>query len=104
MSEDRDDTPWLLRVWVALGGVLVVAFIAAALFGENGVVRHEKLRDELATIEAENARLAEANRRLDAQNRALTKDPAYQAHVVRDELGWVLADDLVLIFDEPARP
>lgn len=93
-----------LRLWVALGGVLVALFILAALFGENGVVRHEKLRDELSAIEAENARLAEANRRLAAQTRALAQDPAYQAHVVRDELGWVAADDVVLIFPDDKAP
>ena len=84
----------------ALGGLLVVAFIVASLFGADGVARHEQLRGELRELDAMNERLQRDNQRLEAETEALRTNPDYLEHVIRDELGWVADDEMVLIFDE----
>lgn len=98
MIESHQETPLVLRLFAVVGVVLVIAFIGSSLFGEGGVTRHEKLRDELITVKSLNAKLASENRRLDAEVEALERDERYIEHVIRDELGWVAADEVVLIF------
>ena len=34
-----------VRFWAIVNGAIVVLLVAAALFGEDGVVRHERLRE-----------------------------------------------------------
>ncbi len=95
----------LLRLSAFFGMTLVVGFIGAALFGPDGVRRHEQLGQELRDVKARNAQLDADNRRLAAEVKALGSDERYVEHVIRDELGWVAADDVVLIFPEtPAAP
>jgi cell division protein FtsB len=92
--------PRALRLWALVGGVLVAGFVGAALFGVGGVARHERLKEELSDLEARNQRLEAENRRLAQQVQALRHDERYLEHVIRDELGWVSADEMVVIFPE----
>lgn len=98
MSDSTPQTPRALRVVAAIGAVLVACFIGGALIGEGGVARHEKLREELRQVEAMNRDLARDNAKLDREVKALKSDEAYIEHVIRDELGWVAPDEMVLIF------
>lgn len=91
---------WLIRFWAFTGGALVLAFLGGALFGGDGVTRHEKLRKELDRINRLNSELSRSNRRLAVEAKALRHDPAYIEQVIRDELGWVKGDELVFIFPE----
>lgn len=83
-----------------LGSALVLGLIGSALFGDEGVSKHDKLRSELRNVQALNAELREENRRLRLEAEALRDNPAYIEHVIRDELGWVRSDELVFIFDQ----
>lgn len=93
-----------LRVWAVIGAVAVAGFVGAALFGERGVARHQRLRSELDELERLNAELSRENRRLRSEARALRSDPDYIEHVIRDELGWVRPDEVVLIFPRDGEP
>jgi cell division protein FtsB len=89
---------WLIKLWAMAGGLLVIALLGAALFGEDGVTRHEKLRAELDRVNELNARLAADNKRLATEARALRDDPGFIEATIRDELGWVRGDELIFIF------
>lgn len=91
---------WLIRFWAFTGGALVLALLGGALFGGDGVTRHEKLREELDRINGLNEKLSADNRRLAIEAKALRHDQSYIEHVIRDELGWVKSDELVFIFPE----
>lgn len=80
------------------GAGAVVWFVGAALFGADGVARHEKLEAELAHVAELNAAVASDNRRLAAEAKALRNDKRYLERVIRDELGWIRSDEVVLIF------
>lgn len=81
---------------------LSVLLAGAALLGDEGVVRHQKLRDELDTVRALNSSLVDENDALRTEAKALRTDPEYIESVIRDELGYVKKDELVFIF--PAEP
>src|SRR5687768_11834675 len=89
-----------LRLAVVASGVISLGLVSAALLGSRGVARHEKLRDELARVEQLNESIRTENHRLREQSRALASNPEYIESVIRDELGYVRADELVFIFPE----
>ena len=95
--------------WPALGSLIIVYFLGAAVAGENGVLAWGDYRRvkaersvELARLEAERAQLAHRSRLLDPRN----ADPDLAEELVRSELGLVRPDEVIIELDaEPAtRP
>jgi cell division protein FtsB len=93
----------VVRAAAFVAGVLSIALVGAALLGEHGVLRHEKLREELEHARSLNANLEAENRRLRAETEALKSDPDYVESVIRDELGWVRKDELIFLFKEKGK-
>jgi len=83
-----------------LGGIVSLALVLAALFGPEGVTRHEQLRDELDQIQFLSSNLRRENKLLMRQSQALRSNPEYIEAVIRDELGWVHKEELVYIFGD----
>lgn len=89
-----------LRVFAVVNGMLVIGLVSTGLFGPNGVVRHEKLEGELRDIEVLNVALRAETSALRAERDALSKDGRYLENVIREELGFVAADEMVFMFDK----
>lgn len=89
-----------LKFWAVVHGTLVAALVGSALFGGQGVVRREKLDEDLGEIRELNDELARQNQALKREIDALKSDDDYVEQVIKDEFGWVRADELVLIFPE----
>lgn len=87
--------PRWIRFWAIVNGALVVLLVGAALFGQDGVVRHERLAEELRQVHTLNEDLQRENQRLTQVAHALRYDSDYVEHVIRDELGWVRDDEIV---------
>ena len=95
--------------WPALGSLIIVYFLGAAVVGENGVFAWGDYRRakaernlQLTQLEAERARLAHRSRLLDPRS----ADPDLVEEMVRGELGLVRPDEVIITLDaEPAaRP
>ena len=87
---------WLHHLAIA-NAVIVLLLLGSALLSDNGIVRHERLSDELRRIEKINGDFAEKNANLREEVQSLRTDHTYVESVIRDELGWVRADEYVVI-------
>lgn len=92
--------PRWLRVWVVVNTGLVFLLVGGALFGSDGVVRHERLSEELNHVKELNADLERDNAQLKREVEALRHDPEHLELVIRDELGWVRSDEVIFIFPD----
>ena len=93
-------SPRWLKFWALSNGALVVGLVGAAVFGEGGVMHHEKLNDDLLHTREINAELEHQNALLRREIRALQTDDEHMESVIRDELGWVRSDEVVILFPE----
>jgi cell division protein FtsB len=93
---------WPIRTLVALSSGLVIVLVAVALFGTDGVARHEQLRSELQTMEQWNQKLSLENKNLRSDIDGLRNDRTYIESVIREELGFITKDDIVLILPKGA--
>lgn len=87
---------WLPRLW-AVSLLISIAIFAAALFGEDGVRRHEALRDNIQALNQQNRALKEENEQLHRRVRALSSDESYIQQTIRDRLGWVRENELLFV-------
>lgn len=81
-------------------GLLVFAVVCVPLriLSEDGLPRYRKLRDQLAKVSAENARLTRAIRARAEQVDALRRNPEAVERLARDELGMVRDGEIVFQF------
>lgn len=86
-----------LRYLAIVNGTIVFALLCSALLGDDGIARHERLSEELRRIKSINKDFTKTNARLRDEAKALRTDNAYVESVIRDELGWVRSDEIVVI-------
>ena len=95
-----------LRTRLTLGLPLLLLLVTVIgvptmIFGANGLPRHRRLRAQLASQLEENHRLASDLLRLRTELEAFQQDPRARERAVREELGWVRRDEIVV--EIPAR-
>ncbi len=93
-------SPRWLKFWAMINGALVVGLVGAAIFGNGGVIEQEKRGDDLIHTRDINADLERQNAQLRREIRALQSDDEYTENVIRDELGWVRPDEMIILFDQ----
>ena len=85
-----------------VGGVLaVVLVVGLGVYGWRGVVRLQQLREQLETLERDNATLRQQAARLTQTIDRLRNDPTYLEQIAREEQGMVRPGDTILKF--PSR-
>ena len=92
-----------LRLLAIVNGAIVFGLLCAALLGGDGISRHERLSEELRRIKSINNDFKEKNIRLREEANALRTDENYVESVIRDELGWVRSDEIVVIVPAEAQ-
>lgn len=93
-------------------GVYVVSLLVCALLGLNGLLLYaiffsshglqgyKKQNEQVREMEAKILTLKQQNQRLFEMIQALKTDPKAQERLVRQELGWVHENEVVLDFPE----
>lgn len=81
--------------------VVTVVSVPMMIFGANGLPRHRRLRAQLSAQLEENHRLATELLRIRSELEAFQRDPRARERAVREELGWVRRDEIIV--EIPAR-
>lgn len=84
--------------------VLVATLIAVPVMvlGANGMPRHRRLAAQLDAQQQENRRLARELLTLRAELDAFSNDPRARERAVRESIGWVRPDELIV--EVPTQP
>lgn len=99
-----DNSSSLFSTWLAfLSGCTVLILLGEGFFGENGVKQHRVLRRDLATLREQLEQAELKYQRLQAEERALREQPQYVEWVIRQELGWVRSEEIVLMLDSASE-
>lgn len=94
---------FILGVPLAVLAMTIVA-VPVMVLGSNGLPRHRRLRAQLEAQRQENVRLARQLLQLRAEFQAFTTDPRARERAVREELGWVRPDEVIVEVPTGALP
>lgn len=75
---------------------VTVISVPAMVFGPEGLPRHRRLRAQLEAQRQQNAELARDLARLREEHDAFLRDPRARERAVREELGWVRPDEVIV--------
>lgn len=98
MSPADTNTPDPSRRFPLWAIFLLLVVLAAALFGERGILRGVQANREKEALQAEVQRIEAVNQQLRKEIEALRSDRRYIEGVARRELGLVKEDELVYQF------
>lgn len=89
-------------IWLTLiPGVLLLAVLAAAVFGEKGILCAVRSNKEKEQLQQQVRTLELTNQDLRKEIESLRSDPRYLEAISRKELGMVREDELVYQFRSP---
>lgn len=91
------DTHPIRSALLLASGLLTLALVSKGLLTDPGVRQATELHAQLRALQSELAALHEQNRVLQAEVQSLKTDPEYVDWIIRQELGWVRADEFVLV-------
>lgn len=98
MSSAEVGAPESSRRFPLWASLLLLLVLAAALFGERGILRGVQANREKEALQAEVQRIEAVNLELRKEIEALRSDRRYIEGVARRELGLVKEDELVYQF------
>jgi cell division protein FtsB len=83
-----------------IGLILLLWYLA--LFGEKGLIKIVRLREERDRIIADVNRMQADNKRLQEEIRRLREDPRYLESLARRDLGLIKENEILFIFEGEA--
>ena len=90
----------IVRIALAVFGLLTVAMLLLAVFNEKGALQVHAQARKLSAIESEISRLDAENKKLAAEIQALRSDPTTIEKLAREELKLVRPGEVVLVTPE----
>jgi len=90
----------IVRIAVAVFGLLTVAMFVLAVFNEKGALQVQERAKKLDAIRTEIINLDTENKKLTAEIQALRSDPTTIEKLAREELKLVKPGEVVLVTPE----
>jgi cell division protein FtsB len=91
----------VLRLLVACLLALNIALVYAIFFSPRGLDGYRKQCEQVRELDAKIVKLRQDNQKLFEQIQALKNNPKAQEKLVRQELGWVKENEIVVEFPPP---
>lgn len=90
----------IVRIALAVFGLLTVAMLLLAVFNDKGALEVHAQAKKLATLESDITKLAADNKQLTSDIQALRGDPATIEKFAREELKLVKPGEIVIVTPE----
>jgi cell division protein FtsB len=90
----------IVRIALAVFGLLTVAMLLLAVFNEKGALQVQDQAKKLDVIESDIIRLDNENKKLTTEIQALRTDPTTIEKLAREELKLVKPGEVVLVTPE----
>ena len=87
-----------MRPRVVVVALALLLFVGLAIYGWQGIVRLRHMREQLLTLERDNAALRQQAERLTQVIDRLRNDPTYLERIAREERGMVRPGETILKF------
>jgi cell division protein FtsB len=95
---------WIFRAVAAAVLALTFGYLPYRIYARSGFAQYLRLRGDLTSVRALNARLKSENNRLSREVDALTSDTRWLERVGRAELGWVRPGEVILELEPERHP
>jgi cell division protein FtsB len=95
---------WIFRGVAAALLALTFGYLPYLIYTHSGFAHYLRLRTDLRSIQAQNARLRAENERLQREAEALVSDLRALERVARTELGWVRPGEVIFDLQPETRP
>lgn len=90
-----------VRLFVLCLLILVNATLCyKAVWGENGLINHGRLKEQQFAAEEECRQLDDANRALSREIRLLQTDNVYVERMIRERLHYLRDNEILYLFDD----
>jgi cell division protein FtsB len=83
-------------VILSSAAIFALAIVVHTFFAPDGWQQRQKVRDDLEQLENGNRQLETQIETLKQEVRALRTNPKYQERTIRNELGYVKKEDIIL--------
>ena len=90
-----------LKVLIALGVIVCLYILSSFVFGEMGLIKYYRMKNQYNALTAEIAKLKQDNVKLLGDVRALKNDPDRIEMIARDKLGLARPGEIVYYYGEP---
>jgi cell division protein FtsB len=90
----------IVRIALAVFGLLTVAMLLLAVFNDRGALQVHVRANKLTTIESEISKLDAENKQLGTEIQSLRSDPVAIEKLAREELKLVKPGEIVLVTPE----
>lgn len=104
VAPERSRSIPLLKCLVLFLLVLNLCLVSAIFVSPRGVRGYRAQQAEVLRLAALTKRLAQDNQRLVSRIRHLKSDQVAQERMVKQELGWVHEDEIIVEFATPLTP
>ncbi len=92
-----------VKILVALTFFIFVTSLGYYIATDNSAADHQRLNQDVAQLKAENAVLEQQNAKVKAAIAGINNDSRLMERRVRDELGMVRRDEILLLLNQPDR-
>lgn len=95
---------YILQVLAVVLLVLNVLLLYAILFSSKGILGYRQQSQQVLELDAKVRKLKEDNHKLFRKIQGFKNDPRAQERLIREKLGWVRENELMIEFVPPTDP